>query len=53
MFICKKRHGTVFEELIINTRTDRYNLICYIDAHDKQHTSSFDDGISDGGNTLP
>ena len=33
--ICKKIHGTVFEEFIRNSRTDRYNLMCSIDAHEK------------------
>ena len=31
--ICKKLHGKVFEEFMRNSITDRYNLICYIDAH--------------------
>ena len=35
-YICKKLNGTVFEEYIINTRTDRYNLMCSIDSHEKQ-----------------
>ena len=42
--ICKKLHGTVFEEYIRNARNDRYNLMCSIDAHVKQQPSSFDDG---------
>ena len=32
--ICKKLHGKVFEEFIRNARTDRYNLMCYIDEHE-------------------
>ena len=32
-----KIYGTVFEEFIRNTRTDRYNMICSIDAHEKYH----------------
>ena len=51
--ICKKLHGTVFEEFIRNARNDRYNLMCSIDAHEKQQPSSFDDGNGSGGNTLP
>ena len=35
--ICKKLHGTVFEEFIINTITNRYNIMFYIDAHEKLH----------------
>ena len=32
--ICSKLHGKPFEEFISHTRTDRYNLMCYIVAHD-------------------
>ena len=31
--ICKKLHGTLFEAFIIIARTDRYHIMCYIDAH--------------------
>ena len=31
--IFTKLHGTVFGKYIINARTDRYNLVCTIDAH--------------------
>ena len=34
--ICKKIHVKVFEEFIRNVRTDRYNLMCSIDAHEKR-----------------
>ena len=34
-FICKKLHGKVFEAFIRNARTDRYNLVCSIDAHEE------------------
>ena len=33
--ICKKLHGTVFQEFIRNVRTERYNLMFSIDAHEK------------------
>ena len=33
-YICKILHGNVFERFIINARTDRYNIMCSIDAHD-------------------
>ena len=36
-YICKKLHGNVFEGFIRNARTDRYNIMCYIDAHEKEH----------------
>ena len=31
--ICKKLHGKIFEEFIINARTDEGNIMCYIDAY--------------------
>ena len=31
--ICKKLYGKLFERFIINARTDRYNIMCYIDAY--------------------
>ena len=34
-YICKKLHGKVFEGFIRNTRTDRYNIMCYIDADEQ------------------
>ena len=51
--ICKKLHVTVFEAFIRNSRTDRYSLMGYIDAHEKQQPSYFDGGNSGGGNVLP
>ena len=35
--ICKKLHGNVFEGFIRNSRTDRYNVMCSIDAHEKEN----------------
>ena len=35
--ICKKLHGNVFEGFIINARTDRYNIMCSIDAQERDH----------------
>ena len=32
-YICNKLHGNIFEGFIRNTRTDRYNIMCTIDAH--------------------
>ena len=43
--ICKKLHGKVSDGFIINARTDRYNIMCSIDAYEKQHSPSCDDGI--------
>ena len=52
--ICKKLHGKLFEEFIINAMTDRYHIMCYIDAYEKNHQSSiYDDGRSSEGCPLP
>ena len=50
--ICNKLHGKLFEGFIINARTDRYNSMCSINAHEKDHQSSCYDGSSGGGCTL-
>ena len=48
--IFKKSHRKLFEGFIINARTDRYNIICYIAVYEREHQSSIcDDGSSDGG----
>ena len=52
-YICKKLHGQVFEGSIRNARTDRYNIMCSIDAHEKQNPSSCDGGNSSGFCPLP
>ena len=51
--ICKKLHGKMFEEFIINSRTDRYNFKCYIDDHEKNNPAVNDDGIIGGGYPIP
>ena len=52
--ICKKLNGKLFEGFIINARTDRYNIICSVDAYEREHQSySCDDGRSGGGCPLP
>ena len=46
--------GTLFEAFIINEKTDRYNIMCYIYANEREHqSSSYEYGISGGGCTLP
>ena len=35
-YICKKIHGTVFENYIQDARTNKYKLMCSIYAHEKQ-----------------
>ena len=52
--ICKKLHGKLFERFIINARTDRYNIMCFIDAYEiEKKSSSCDDGSSGGVFPLP
>ena len=47
--ICKRLHVKLFGGFIINARTDRYNIMCYIDTYERYHqSSSCDDGISGG-----
>ena len=50
--ISKKLHGNVFEEFIRNARTDRYNIMCSVDAHEK-NPSEHDDGSNGDGYQLP
>ena len=45
-YICKNLYGKVCEVFIKIARTDRYNIMCYIDYHEKLHQSSCDDNIS-------
>ena len=51
--VCKKLHGKVFEGFNINAITDRYNIMCSIDTHEKYHQSSCDDVNSSGCCPLP
>ena len=51
--ICKILHRKVFEGFIINARTDRYNIMCSIDAHENIHPSEHYDGISGDGYPIP
>ena len=48
-----KKYRKVIEEFIINARTDIYNLMCSIDAHEKQNPWEHDDGVSVGGYPIP
>ena len=35
-YICSRLHGSLFEDFITQSRTGRYNLMCYLVAHDKE-----------------
>ena len=53
-YMCKKLNGQLFEGFIINSRTDRYNIMCSIDAYERENqSSSCDDGRSSVGFPLP
>ena len=48
-YICKKLHVKVFGIFIRNARTDRYHIMCFIGAHEKDNQSSNCDGSSSDG----
>ena len=52
-FICLKFHGSMFEYFITQARTDRYNILCYLVAHDKMQPDYKDDEISIGDRSIP
>ena len=37
--ICSKLHGKLVEDFITHARIDRYNIMCFIVAHDKTQPS--------------
>ena len=43
----------MFEKCIRNERNDRYKLMYFIDAYDKQQSSYVNGGSSGGDNSLP
>ena len=43
----------MFEDFIIHVRTDRYNLMCYLVAHDKIQSAYEDEENSIGGRSIP
>ena len=47
-FICLKLHGSTFEDFISHARTDIYNFMCYLIAHDKIQPSYEDNDSSIG-----
>ena len=44
--ICSKLYGSLSEYFITHTRTDRYNIMCFLVAHDKIQPDYEDDEIS-------
>ena len=47
--ISKKLHGKLFEGFIISAITDRYNIMCSIDAYEIEHQSYVCYDVSSGG----
>ena len=35
--ICSRLYGSLFEDFITHARTDRYNIMCSLGAHDKNN----------------
>ena len=51
--ICSKLHGSRFEYFITQARTDQYNLMCYLVAHDRLQLDYIDNEISIGDREIP
>ena len=51
--ICSRLHVSLFEYFITHARTYRYNLMCYLVAHDELHPYYEDDESSIGDRLLP
>ena len=47
--ICYKLYGTTFEDFITQARTDRYNIMCSLVAHDRlqENKPEYDSSIGD------
>ena len=46
--ICSKLHGSRFEDFITQARTDRYDIMCSLVAHDRLQLDYKDDESSIG-----
>ena len=51
--ICSKLHGIRFEDFITQARTDRYNLMCSLVAHDRLQPDYKDYEISIDDRAIP
>ena len=51
--ICLKLHGSTFEDFITQARTDIYNLVCSLVAHDILQPEYKDDESSIGDRSIP
>ena len=51
--ICSRLHGSLFEDFITHVRTVRYNILCYLVAHDREkHAYEYEESII-GDRLLP
>ena len=46
-------HGSLFGDFITHARIDRYNLLCYLVAHEKRQPAYEDEEISIGNRLIP
>ena len=51
--ICSKLYGTTFEDFITQARTDRYNIMCSLVAHDRLQENKTDNESSIGDREIP
>ena len=51
--ICSKLYGTTFEDFIKQARTDRYNIMCSLVAHDSMQEYKQDNESSLGDREIP
>ena len=51
--ICSKWYGTTFEGFITQARIDRYNIMCYLVAHDRMQDNKQDDESSIDDRVIP
>ena len=51
--ICSKLHGIKFEDFITQARTDRYNLMCSLVAHDRLEPDYKDNETSISNRAIP
>ena len=52
-YICSRLNVSLFEDFITHTRTDIYNLMCFLFAYDKTLPAYKDDTISIGYRLIP
>ena len=51
--ICSRLHGSMFEDFITHTGTDRYNILCYLVAHNKKQPAYEDEESTIGDRLIP